>query len=56
MTTNLCFLTATELVHSLRKKAISAREVLSAHLAQIERVNQRVNAIDSLVSKLELDY
>ena len=45
MRTNLCFLPATELVHRLRKKEISAREVLSAHLAQIERVNPKVNAI-----------
>ena len=49
MTTNLCFLPATELVHKLRKKGLSAREVLSAHLAQIERVNPNVNAIVTLV-------
>jgi amidase len=45
MTTNLCFLLAIELAHKLREKEISAREVLSAHLAQIERVNPKVNAI-----------
>ena len=48
MKTNLCFLSATELVHKLCKKDISARKVLSAHLAQIERVNSKVNAIVTL--------
>ena len=48
MTTNLYFLPATELAHRLRKKEISAREVLSAHLTQIERVNPKVNAIVTL--------
>ena len=54
MTTNLCFLTATELVHRVSKKEISAREVLSAHLAQIERVNPKVNAIVTLVAEQAL--
>ena len=48
MTIDLYFLPVTELVHRLRKKEISAREVLSAHLAQIEGVNPKVNAIDTL--------
>ncbi|MCI0556116.1 MAG: hypothetical protein L0287_34680 [Anaerolineae bacterium] len=52
MTSNLCFLPATELLH---KKEISAREVLSAHLAQIERVNPKVNAIITLVAEQALD-
>jgi len=51
MSTNLCFLSATELAHKLRKKEVSAREVLSAHLAQIERVNPKVNAIVTLVAE-----
>ena len=55
MTTDLCFLPATELAHRLRKKEISAREVLSAHLAQIERVNPKVNAIVTLVAEQALD-
>ena len=55
MTTNLCFLPATELVHLLQKKDISAREVLSAHLEQIERVNSNVNAIVTLVAEQALD-
>jgi amidase len=46
----LCFLSATELQVRLRKKQVSAREVLDAHLRQIERVNPKVNAIVTLVA------
>jgi amidase len=46
----LCFLTATELAARIRRKDVSAREVMAAHLAQIERVNPRVNAIVTLVA------
>jgi len=46
--TELCFLTATELATRIRRKEISARAVLAAHLAQIERVNPHVNAIVTL--------
>ena len=55
MSTNLCFLPATELASQLRKKEISAREVLSAHLSQIERVNPKVNAIVTLVAEQASD-
>jgi amidase len=41
----LCFLTATELARRLAAREISAREVMAAHLAQVERVNPKVNAI-----------
>src|SRR5215207_9248955 len=47
---DLCFLPATELVTLLRSKQVSAREVMQAHLAQIERVNPKVNAIVTLVA------
>ena len=43
--TEICFLTATELVRRIRAKELSVREVMKAHLAQIERVNPKVNAI-----------
>lgn len=46
----LCRLTATELSRRLRAKNVSAREVLEAHLKQIERVNPQVNAIVTLVA------
>jgi amidase len=47
---DLCFLSATELVALLRTKKVSAREVMQAHLAQIDRVNPKVNAIVTLVA------
>ena len=43
--TEICFLTATELVRRIRVKELSVREVMEAHLTQIERVNPKVNAI-----------
>src|SRR6478735_8286324 len=36
----------------IRTKKLSAREVLTAHLKQIERVNPKVNAIITLVPEL----
>jgi amidase len=45
----LCFMPATELAARVRRKDVSAREVLAAHIAQIERVNPRVNAIVTFV-------
>lgn len=45
----LVFLSAVELAARIRRKDVSAREVMQAHLAQIERVNPRVNAIVTLV-------
>src|SRR3954469_2956017 len=46
----LCALGAVELVALLRGKQVSAREVMAAHLARIERVNPKVNAIVTLVA------
>jgi amidase len=34
-----------------REKEVSAREVMSAHLTQIEHVNSKVNAIATLVAE-----
>ncbi|MEO5862466.1 MAG: amidase [Burkholderiales bacterium] len=47
--TELCFLSATELVHRIGSRDVSALEVTEAHLAQIERCNPLVNAIVTLV-------
>jgi amidase len=47
---DLCFLPAVELARQIRAKQISAVELLEAYLAQIERVNPRVNAIITLVA------
>ena len=45
----ICFMTATELSRRIRAKELSAREVMEAHLAQIERINPKVNAIVTLL-------
>ena len=51
----ICFLSATEMVRRIRRKELSAREVLEAHLRQIELVNPKVNAIVTLVADRALD-
>src|ERR1700733_8896230 len=48
---DICFLTATEMASLIRRKKLSARETLDAHLKQIERVNPKVNAIVTLVAE-----
>ena len=45
----LCFTPARELARRMATKELSAREVLEAHLAQIDRTNDAVNAIVTLV-------
>lgn len=47
---DLCFMPATELVSRMRRGQVSAREVMRAHLAQIERINPQVNAVVTLVA------
>jgi amidase len=44
-------MSARDLVAGMRKKQVSAREVLDAHLKQIEQVNPKVNAIVTLVAE-----
>ena len=39
--TELCYSSAVDLAARLRKKEISARDVMAAHLARIEQVNPR---------------
>src|SRR5688572_19111601 len=48
----LCFSSAVELARMIRTRQVSAREVMAAHLARIERFNPRLNAI---VAKLDDD-
>jgi amidase len=43
--TDLCFLPATDLARHIRAKELSCSDVMEAHIAQIERVNPKVNAI-----------
>ena len=47
----LFYSSAVDLAARLRKKDISARDVMAAHLARIEQVNPRVNAIVTLVAE-----
>lgn len=51
----LCFLTATELARRIREKEVSCVEVMEAHLAQIERINPKVNAIVTLLPERGLE-
>jgi len=48
----LCFLSAVEMAQLIRTRKVSAREALAAHLQQIERVNPKVNAMETLVPEL----
>src|SRR4051794_24611431 len=46
----LCEMTAVDLAARIRRKDVSAREVIAAHLSRIERINPGVNAIVTLVA------
>ncbi len=41
----ICFMTATEMAERIRTRDLSCREVMEAHLNQIDRINPMVNAI-----------
>ena len=41
----ICFMTATEMAQRIRTRDLSCREVMEAHLNQIDRINPMVNAI-----------
>ena len=47
--TDICFSSAVELAARIRRRELSAREVMAAFLSQIERLNPRVNAIPTLL-------
>jgi amidase len=49
------FMTATELAGLIRRREVSVREVIEAHIRRIEAVNPRVNAIVTLVAEQALD-
>src|SRR6266850_928543 len=51
---DICFLSARQMADFIRQKKLSAREVMQAHLKQIERVNPKVNAIVTLVPEDQL--
>jgi amidase len=48
---DICFLSAVEMAGLIRRKKLSAREAMAAHLKQIERVNPQVNAIVTLIAE-----
>ena len=52
--TDLCFVTARELAARIARREVSVTEVVAAHLAQIERVNPKVNAIVTLTAEQAL--
>jgi len=54
MDTDVCFMKATELVARIRARQVSVTEVVEAHLAQIERLNPKVNAIVTLTAERAL--
>jgi amidase len=51
----ICFLTATELARRIRVKDLSSREVMEAHLSQIDRINPEVNAIVTLLPEQAME-
>ena len=55
MNRELCFMPATELAQRIRRRDLSARELMQASLAQIERVNPGLNAIVSLYAEQALE-
>jgi amidase len=51
---DICFMKAVDMLALIRQKRLSAREVMQAHLKQIDRVNAKVNAIVTLVPEDQL--
>jgi amidase len=47
----IVFRSACDLARALRAREVSAREVVAAHLAQIERVNPAVNAVVTVIAE-----
>ena len=48
---DIIFSTATELARAIRKKQVSALEVLEAHLAQIAKYNSSENRAERLAGR-----
>ncbi|MEI7769067.1 MAG: amidase [Chloroflexales bacterium] len=51
----ICTMTAVELAARIRARSLSATEVMAAHLARIDQVNPRLNAIITLVPDQALE-
>lgn len=54
MMSEICYDTARNLAKSIQNRELSAREVMEAHLEQIEMINPSVNAIVSLNAEVAL--
>lgn len=52
---DICWLSASELLRLIRRKELSTTEVTLAHLAQIEHLNPKVNAIVTLAAEQALE-
>ena len=52
--TDICFMTARDMADAIRQKKLSAREAMQAHLKQIKRVNDKVNAMVTMVEEDKL--
>jgi len=50
----ICFMSARQMADLTRLKKLSAREVMQAHLKQVQHVNAKVNAIVTLVPEEQL--
>lgn len=53
-TGDICYMRAVDMSAAIRAKKLSSREVMQAHLKQIKRVNEKVNAIVTLVPEDQL--
>jgi len=51
---DICFMRAVDMLAAIRAKKLSSREVMQAHLKQIHRLNEKVNAIVTLVPEDQL--
>ena len=51
----ICFMEANQIVQRIRRKELSAHEVMEAHLSQIERLNPTVNAIVTLLPERAME-
>ncbi len=55
MHTDICFLSATAMAAAIAAKQLSAREVMRAHLEQIERLNPKVNALVTVMASQAME-
>jgi len=51
---DICFMTATEMARCIRERTLSTVEVMQAHLARIDKLNERLNAVVTLLPEQAL--